>query len=382
MPSTQSRRMDELSRRFRAAFGIPPLFRGAAHAQVPIAGHVTLPHKGLLLSMPLDRAIRVAVVPRSDGRIALATGDAPPENFPITNLDTDSHSAHCKAIVDLLRRLQARRVHFQGLSLACVSDLPGFAVEDLGSAILLSAATLRALRQLYPFTLGPLGAAEPPRPDYRGQLPLPRPEEYRHWAMLCVQAAGVSEHHLAQALAALHGRSWALSAVDCLEGSVQSIPFPAVVAVLCPVPTPPEPPDLAVHGRAASAALGGRALRSAQTADLEEQRALLSPLQYASARFLLEEIALTAAAERALHDQDSGQFGQYIEQTAPWMNAGPAAQLKNIARAHPACLGTSLRPGYACHLVKHHLAPAFVAYLEQTFRAATGLSISPVLCSQ
>ncbi|MFN3409648.1 MAG: galactokinase family protein [Limisphaerales bacterium] len=376
---------------FKRHFGYRPPVVTRAPAVVTLLGDLAETCDGLALTVALERHVWLAAAPRTDGRIEIIHADRAPEIFWISDPRPSAAAPWADLFKAVLRELRTRKVHFNGFSAALHNDIPVGA--GLGENAALAVATALTVRKLFPFRLGDSGATVPPKRNERGELPpLPAPERL-HFARVCRNALGaarVSDEGWIGALTALAGRAWHALHLDCRFPTVDTAPFVGTALVLCdsgerPAEAPLARAETLDHCLAAARALGVKSLRSVEPRQVRAAGERLTTAERAAALHATGEIQRTAAAERALRDEDHRQLGQYL-----WLHdasrrehfglATPEAELLlELARADRACLGARLSGGAGgatLHLVPYHEAEPFMARMAGQFAARTGRALT------
>jgi galactokinase len=136
--------------------------------------------------------------------------------------------------------------------------------------------------------------------------------------------------------------------------------------------------------------LGAKSLRSVEPRHLTASKSKLTQREYECAHHVVSEIARVAAGERALHDQDYRQFGQYMFQSHEssrdfLKNSTPELDLLvEIARKHPGCLGARLTGGgfggATINLVAYHQAEDFMSAMARQYKERSGHELKPLVC--
>jgi galactokinase len=251
---------------------------------------------------------------------------------------------------------------------------------------------------LYPFSLGETGATVPPKPNAKGELPALASGERLHLAKLCQAAenqfVGVQSGLLDQ-ISSLFGKAWHVMNIDFRFLTVQQESLVGEAIIVCNSGVKHalvggEYNELRKNCEAAAQKLGAKSLRSVELRLLELSKSKLTQREYECARHVVSEIARVVAGERALHDGDHRQFGQFMFQSHEssrdfLKNSTPELDLLvEIARAHRACLGARLTGGgfggATINLVTHHEAESFMKHMAQQYKSRSGHELQPLLC--
>src|SRR5204863_8574260 len=112
--------------------------------------------------------------------------------------------------------------------------------------------------------------------------------------------------------------------------------------------------------------------------------------EYQCAHHVVSEIARVVAGEKALHEDDHRQFGQYMFQSHQssrdfLKNSTPELDLLvELARGHPGCLGARLTGGgfggATINLVSYHRAEAFMEFMARQYETRSGHKLHPLVC--
>ena len=360
-------------------------------------GNHTDYNEGLVLSVATDKHIFIASSPRSDGKIELVSSAFPQrEVFWNAELKRNPEAPWADYLKGVLAQLRKRGVHYSGFSAAIHGTLPIGA--GMSSSAALEVAAALTVRQLYPYSLNELGAAEPPRPDGRGKLPPLTAKERMHLARLCQAAenqfVGVNCGLLDQ-ISSLFGKAHHVMNIDCRFQTVDHAPLIGEALVICDSGVKHELVageynELRRNCESAAKALGAKSLRSVEMAYLKANQGRLTEREWQCAYHVVGEIQRVVAAERALQADDHRQFGQYLFQSHQssrdfLKNSCPELDLLvDLARAHPACLGARLTGGgfggATINLVAYHQVPGFIAAIIAGYEAKTGRRLNPIVC--
>jgi len=369
----------------------------AAPGRLEVLGNHTDYNEGLVLSVATDKYIFMASSPRSDGKIELVSSAFPQrEIFWNAELKRNPEAPWADYVKGVLAQLRKRGVHFSGFSAAIHGTVPIGA--GMSSSAALEVATALTVRQLYPYSLNELGAAEPPRPGGQGKRPPLAAKERMHLARLCQAAenqfVGVNCGLLDQ-ISSLFGKAHHVMNIDCRFQTVDHAPLIGEALVLCNSGVKHELVageynELRRNCESAAQALRAKSLRSVEMSYLKANRGRLTEREWQCAYHVVGEIQRVVAAERALRDDDHRQFGQYLFQSHEssrdfLKNSCPELDLLvELARAHPACLGARLTGGgfggATINLVAYHQVPGFIAAITSGYEAKTGRKISPIVC--
>jgi galactokinase len=368
-----------------------------APGRLEMLGNHTDYNEGLVMSVAADRYIYVASSPRLDGRIELVSSAFPQrEVFGVDEPAKNPEAPWADYVKGVLVQLRKRGVHFSGFSAAIHGTLPIGA--GMSSSAALEVATALTVRQLFPFALNELGAAEAPSRNDGRPLPALSAKEKLLLARLCQAAenqfVGVNCGLLDQ-ISSLFGKAHHVLNIDCRFQTVDHAPLIGEAIVICDsgvkhALVAGEYNELRRHCEAAARALGAKSLRSVEMTYLKANQARLAPRERECALHVVGEIQRVVAAERALRADDHRQFGQYMFQSHEssrdlLKNSCPELDLLvELARAHPACLGARLTGGgfggATINLVAYHQAQEFMAHLAAGYEQRTDRKVKPMVC--
>lgn len=383
---------------FKRSFGQPPAHTVSAPGRLELLGNHTDYNQGLVLAAAIDRALAIAVAPRADGQIELASAAFEGRvKFALDAIFKDAAAPWADYVKGILRQLRARGVHFTGLNAAIAGTLPPGA--GLSSSAALTVATALAVRALHPFTLTLTGVTVPPQRGADGALPPLTKTEKIELAKLCLAAereyVGV-QCGLLDPLTALFGRAHHALELDCQSLAIEPVPWIGEVAlVLCPsgvthALAAGEYNTLRRHCDEAAAALGVKALRAVTSAMLAANKSRLTPRQHDCARHVVGEIQRVLHGTRALREGDFEQFGQFMSQShdsSRDLFRNSCAELDllvALARTHPACLGARLTGGgfggSTVNLIRRDGVESFCRDIASGYEERIGLRTEPMIC--
>ncbi len=397
--STSARRRKPLDAglAFRNAFGFSPACITRAPGRIELLGNSADYNQGLAMAVAIDRSVRVAVSPRVDGRIELASsGFKTREKFWLTSFEFNPAAPWTAFMKGVLDRLRKHGVNFSGFNACVFSDIPRGA--GLGSSSALTVATALAVRELYPWRVTSTGVMRPPART-KGRLPRLGMEEALQVARFCQEAETEfveTSCNLLAPIVSLHGKEFHIVSVDFHHCSVERIPLIEDVAfVVCETGVPGRNDtrrhrDLRQHCVSAARALRAKSLRSVEPRYLSTRRKRLTQREYECAYHIVGENQRVAFADRALREGDIEQFGQYLLQSHDSCREffGNSSReldlLVQLARAHPACLGARLAGsgfgGSTVNLIRFSKLDEFKASISGLYEKLTGRRIEPMFC--
>ncbi len=383
---------------FQKTFGSSPANIVRAPGRLELLGNHTDYNLGLVMSLAVDKFMFMASTPRPDGRIELASSAfSGRETFFCDRLEKSPAAPWTHYVKGVLQQLRRHGVSFGGFNATVHGTIPLGA--GLSSSAALEIATALTVRRLYPFSMTDTGLAAPPQRDAKGELPPLDRREKVALARLCQAAesqfVGVNCGLLDQ-LSSLFGKASHVIQIDCLEVGVTHDPFPTGVAVVvCDSGAKHELVAGEYNERrrrceSAAAALGVKALRFVNPAQLEAGRAQLQDEDYRCAYHIVGENQRVTFGDRALREGDIEQFGQYLFQSHEssrdfFKNSCPELDcLVELARAQPGCLGARLSGGgfggATINLVRQAEVERFSNALHQQYYERTGRRTEPLLC--
>jgi galactokinase len=290
-------------------------------------------------------------------------------------------------------KLRERGVHFTGFNAAVRGTIPFGA--GLSSSAALEMATTLIVRELFPFRLGEnLLEAAPAREN--GLLPPLTNADKLRLAKIGQAAenqfVGVRSGLLDQ-MSSMFGKAGQVIQIDCLDHTVQHEPLPPGVAVVVADSAVKHDlsagayNDLRAHCESAARKLGVEFLRFADMKMLEAGKGKLSEREYQCAFHIIGENQRVVLAERALHEGDVRQLGQYLFQSHAssrdyFKNSTPELDtLVEIAQSLPACHGARLTGGgfggATINLVKSDAVTEFSSQLSEQYFARTNVRTEP-----
>lgn len=390
--------MNELAAFFHRHFGAAPAHFIQAPGRVELLGNHTDYNQGLVMALAVDKYITLAVGPRDDGQIEIRDVGFPEvARFRLDTMEKDPAVAWANYPKGLLQQLQRRGIRFGGFNAAIHSTIPLGAGLSSSAAFLV--ATALAVRKLYPYTLTPTGAGEPPRPGSDGEIPPPGDAERMECAKVCQAAenqfvgvnCGLLDH-----LSSLFGRAWQVIEIDCLKLGVNWVPLHGELAiVVCHSGVKHalvggEYNDRRRHCEAAARALGVSSLRLADLAMLEANRSRMERRDYECALHVVGENARVTEAATHLRADELERFGRLLfasheSSRVNFLNSCPELDaLVGLARENPACLGARLTGGgfggATINLVRRAHTEAFRDTMAAGYQRYSGKPLESWVC--
>ena len=360
---------------FRDEFGREATLVVRAPARVNLIGEHTDYNDGFVFPMAIDRAVWIALAPRSDNHLVVRSFDFPEQHDVALDQLAHEKAGWVEYIKGVAWSLGAAGRPAPGWEGVIASDVPIGA--GLSSSAALELAALRAFVSLSG------GVWEPPVMAALAQ----RAE--RDWV-------GVSCGIMDQLASAAGWRDHALL-IDCRSLAIDHVPMPRdTVVVVLDTDTRRGLVDSEYNTRraqceTAARILGVPALRDATVADLEARADLLDPVTYRRARHVITENERTLAAARALRTGDVATMGRLMNQSHQSLRddfevSGPELDaMVRHAQAHRACHGARLTgagfAGCAVALVRASEADAFAADVSAAYQAETGRNPRVYTCT-
>ena len=351
---------------FQRRFGAAPNLLVRAPGRVNLIGEHTDYNDGFVLPMAIDRALWIALAPRSDGRVLAHSLD-----FNITadvalndlQHKDDGWPEYLRAIAWALQQAGHQLQGWQGVM---AGDVP--IGSGLSSSAALELAVARAFQAVSGFAWSPPAIA--------------RCAQYaeNEWVgMNC----GIMDQMISAA-----GVAGSALLIDCRSLETAQVPLPpdSVVLVMDSV-TRRGLVDSAYNERraqceAAARHFGVSALRDVDEAAFARQADVLDALTRRRARHVISENARTLAAAAAMRSGDATRLGQLMNASHDSLrddfevSAAALDALVDCARARPGCFGARMTGagfgGCAVALLHKDAVPAFIPAVERCYEAATG----------
>jgi galactokinase len=360
---------------FQARYGAAPALVARAPGRVNLIGEHTDYNDGFVLPMAIDRAVWIALRPRTDSRVVIRSLDFEEEReFDLAHLASVGAQwiDYVQAVAWVL---QKRRRDLQGWEGVAAGDVPIGA--GLSSSAALELAAARAFAAL-------------------GGMPW----DAREMALAAQRAEnewiGVQCGIMDQMISASGEEGHALL-IDCRTLETRSVPVPADTAVvILDTSTRRGLVDSAyndrrAHCEMAAAQLGVRALRDVDLATFEREQGRLEPLIRRRARHVVTENERTLRAADALRRGDADEMGRLMNDSHASLRDDFEVSRRELdvmvelAQAHPACHGARMTGagfgGCAVALVRRADAEDFAQMVAAGYQAQTGLTPRLYVCS-
>lgn len=359
--------------RFIEIFGEPPTYLIRAPGRVNLIGEHTDYNDGFVLPMTIDRAVWIAMRPRSDHTLILHSldfDDAAEIDLDNLRREGSSWREYVKGVAFILRS-ESRLRGWEGV---LGGDVPIGAGLSSSAAVEMAAALAFAVAGDLPWD-----AARMARVGQRAE---------NEWV-------GINCGIMDQMISAAGRRDHALL-IDCRSLETRSVPLPPDTAVVVlDTATRRGLVDSAYNERraqceAAAAYFGVPALRDVDMATFERDAGGLDEVVRRRARHVISENERTLAVAEAMRRGDAVEMGRL-------MNAGHASMRDDfeisrqemdvmvaLAQSDPACYGARMTGGgfggAAVALVRLAEASRFNEAVAEGYRRATGLEPQITIC--
>lgn len=368
-----TRTTDELTEQYAQRFGVHPTWLASAAGRVNLLGEHTDYNSGFVLPMAIDRHMRIALGPRNDRRVVLASLDFP----GVVELDLDAlrpnpggWDDYPRGVLDALTRAGYRLSGWQGL---LASNVPIGA--GLSSSAALGVAVARAAL-----------AEDSASWDGPRIARIVQQAENRWVGVQC----GIMD----QLISACGAAGQAL-AIDCRSLEMQAVKLPESIRVVVLDTSTRrrlsgDYNDRRRECEAAARSLGLESLRDLPLDELPAAAARLDAVAWRRVRHVVTENARTQSGVAALRAGDVAGFGELVdashaslrddfEVSTPELDAIVAT-----ARALAGCRGARMTGagfgGCALAIVDAGAVSSFVEDLPPRYRALTGLEPHVLVC--
>ena len=365
---------DRVSSAYRQRFGHAPALLARAPGRVNLIGEHTDYSDGFVLPMAIDRAIWIALAPRSDRRVVVHSLDFDTQaDVKIDRLEheDDGWPEYLRGVAWALQEADLPLRGWQGVM---AGDVP--IGSGLSSSAALELAVARAFQAVSAFTWEAAVVAR-----------LAQRAENQWVGMNC----GIMDQMISAS-----GVEGSALLIDCRSLATRRVPLPPEnVVVVMDSMTRRGLVDSAYNERraqceAAARHFGVRALRDVDEAGFTVRAAQLDGITRRRARHVIGENARTLAAADAMHQGDAKQLGILMnashdslrddfEVSTDALNA-----LVESARQQSGCFGARLTGagfgGCAVALVRWDAVGDFVAAVDRDYQEATGNSATLYVC--
>jgi len=374
--SLQTRVIDE----FQQQFGETPQFIIRAPGRVNLIGEHTDYNDGFVLPMAIDRAVWLAIRPRTDNRVYVtSTAIDTPTDFTLDNLENEGQHHWSEYLKGVTWALQEAGHKLNGWEGVLASDVPVGA--GLSSSAAIEMATARAFTAVTPDL-----AWDPPTMALLGQ------KAENQWV-------GANTGIMDQMISAAGEQNHALF-IDCRDLSTKSIPLPAGTAVvIMDSATRHTHVDSGYNTRreqceTAASFFAVSHLRDVTTAQFESKSAELEATHdnevMRRARHVITENERVLQAIAAMQAGDATTMGRLMNESHKSMDQDfeitneQLNVLAQLAQAQEGCFGARMTGGgfggCAVALVAADQATDFATAVSQAYDQQTGLQSSIYIC--
>jgi galactokinase len=362
-------------RAFEERFGEPPAAVVRAPGRVNLIGEHTDYNEGFVLPMAIDRAVWIALRPRTDRIVSVHSLDFGEErSFDIGHLASNGNGwiEYLQAMAWALQKKDRGLVGWEGVT---AGDVPIGA--GLSSSAALELATARAFAAMAGFAWNPREMAQ-----------LAQRAENEWVGVYC----GIMDQMISAS-----GRAGHALLIDCRSLETRAVPLPpGTSVVILDTATRRGLVDSAYnerrrHCEQAAGVLHVRALRDVTPEAFDARAGEMEPVMRRRARHVVTEIARTVEAAAALERGDAATVGRLMDASHASLRDDfevSRAELDTIvelAQAHPGCYGARMTGagfgGCAVALVRAESAPDFARTVADEYRARAGLEPRVYVCS-
>lgn len=360
---------------FMKQFGEAPTVVVRAPGRVNLIGEHTDYNDGFVLPMAIDRAVWLALRPRTDTYVVVYSLEfATSGRFDLNSLERGK-MGWLEYIKGVAFALQEANYPLSGWEGVMSGDVP------VGAGLSSSAAVEMAVARAFQAVSGwPWDAAA---------MALVGQKAENSWV-------GVSTGIMDQMISAA-GQAGTAMLLDCRSLAAEFVPLPPGTAVIVlDTATRRGLVDSAYNERRAQCAAAAAffqvpALRDVTLAQFQAQADKLDELTRQRARHVITENERTVAAAAAMRAGNAVQLGQLMNASHQSLRHDFAVSSEALdtivacAREHEACLGARMTGagfgGCAVALVESAAATSFITHVTHRYQAQTGLTPNLYLCS-
>jgi galactokinase len=352
---------EEVTRHFEQHFGEAPALVVRAPGRVNLIGEHTDYNDGFVMPMAIDRAVFIALRPRTDDTIHIVSLDFDePIHFQIGTMEKEK-SSPAEYVKGVVYALQQRGMSLRGWEGVMKGDVPIGA--GLSSSAALELATARALVE-----------ASGLQWDAK-QMALASQFAENKWV-------GVQCGIMDQMISAVGQRNHAVM-IDCRDLSTETLPLPqGTVVVILDTNTRRGLVDSAYNERRrqceeAAAFFGVKVLRDVTLADFKARQSELSPLTARRAHHVISENERVLQAREAMLNGDPNTLGKLMiasheslrddfEVSSPALN-----RVVECALEHGGCFGARMTGagfgGCGVALVDANAIDSFLEHIQRWY---------------
>lgn len=360
---------------FMKQFGEAPTVVVRAPGRVNLIGEHTDYNDGFVLPMAIDRAVWLALRPRTDTYVVVYSLEfATSGRFDLNSLERGK-MGWLEYIKGVAFALQEANYPLSGWEGVMSGDVP------VGAGLSSSAAVEMAVARAFQAVSGwPWDAAA---------MALVGQKAENSWV-------GVNTGIMDQMISAA-GQAGTAMLLDCRSLAAEFVPLPPGTAVIVlDTATRRGLVDSAYNERRAQCAAAAAffqvpALRDVTLAQFQAQADKLDELTRQRARHVITENERTVAAAAAMRAGNAVQLGQLMNASHQSLRHDFAVSSEALdtivacAREHEACLGARMTGagfgGCAVALVESAAATSFITHVTHRYQAQTGLTPNLYLCS-
>lgn len=359
---------------FQQKFGQAPAFVVRAPGRVNLIGEHTDYNDGFVMPMAIDRAVWIALRPRSDRRVELEALDFDaPLHFDLDQFEKDSASP-AEYVKGIAWSLASAGYALHGWEGVVKGDVPIGA--GLSSSAALELAVARSFHAINGFEWNP------------AKIALLAQKAENQWV-------GVNSGIMDQMISA-SGKDGHALLIDCRSLETESLPVPVGLAVVVlDTGTRRELVTSAYNERraqceTAAAHFGVTRLRDVSLAQFEAGKAGLDDVTMRRARHVISENERVQQAKAAMLAGDSARLGQLLDASHASLrddfevSSAALDQIVAAAQAHAGCIGARMTGagfgGCAVALVKEAQVAAFVQDVTREYQAKTPHTAAVYVC--
>lgn len=359
---------------FEEQFGARPQFLVRGPGRVNLIGEHTDYNDGFVMPMAIDRAVWIALRPRTDTLVSLTSLDmGETATFLLDNIH-HNQATWLEYVKGVAWALQGKGYSLTGWEGVMAGDVP------IGAGLSSSAAVEMAAAHAFLAV-----ASHSWQPEEMARL---GQQVENQWM-------GVNSGIMDQMISAAGEAGHALL-IDCRDLATTAVPLPpGTVIIILDTSTRRGLVDSAYNERreqcdAAAAYFGVSALRDVDMARFQAEAEGLDEVTRGRARHVISENERVIAAQQAMQAGDAVRLGQLMNQSHTSLRddfevSSPALNtIVEIAQGQPGCLGARMTGagfgGCAVALVREGAAAAFVSTVTEAYQQATDLTPNLYVC--